>query len=1179
MRALQAGTERVPEYRRDYRENFAGLWERVRPDIMRSQLSREGRPKAFQQFDPRPLPVLDVEMLPGGRFVPVQRHYAPEYGREDEVVLAQEGVEEVDEFPPRPWKGEGADPLAFVFGRRSARAMRGKGGWKEVLKELVPLLVMGGGKPFSRISLRPRGLIGGPEGMPRVLPPRPKELPPLTPEEEAALFEKAGAPMPKEVKPSKPKLEDILDEGELPPSINKSSLGYAIESKEGTRHFEHLQDAMDALGRQKHPNSPFYEEPLEDLGQHSLEARIMQRLRISRQEVQDTADDHGVSDADYETWLRNWAKNPDSIEPSKPEEVDVGPYDEAAFQEKYPGSKPGQEPKELDPMEDLSMRLFGKPSKDLNQQESQKLWDEFHADPEGRFRDSLQHAERVELEAFEENLTDRHRDLEKQISEKLGGDIDETRWHWDATLKAMTPEEYEQHLLDKLNEIEGVKQAYESYDLNAGEEWKAGENLAEDRRVEDLAREKYGMGPPRHRPDAGPLPPEERAALEPTDEELTPGGLKEAIKRRGPEGAGGTTPVQPPPKGGAPGGEQQYPKLSGSAEKIMRRNLKKLGWTDDQIDNQAASVEGLHIGLLKSGGAKEQAIIDALKQKGLDATLNSFTEAARELRNKGDTAGLNELINNWHDKLLDLPDKKLIIEAEGLAPGEAEQINKAIQGAKKPKITQGFKNWNETHWEKEAGMDPEHVNDLRDVATKNNMTAEQYHQLLDASAGKGPPVWLGPGEPPADLAHLFKPGTTIEKGSGDFGQWFKKTYGAEPQNVPPDAFEGTASHEDWMAYLKSLQPAPGSEYNWLFNPEKPSTDPFPYKTPPHLEGTQEGLPPGAEEGYPPWWLFQRGTAQVPNTDSVPAMLTPGEAVLNRYAAEMFGRGKIRALNQLGSWIERMRYFGAVGKQLSRPSERGYNRGTEKVKGGKKMRKRERFMPMRNCQSGSSMVRPIGYVSPEQEDPKWQQVQFQGGLNLADIAKLKEGSRQKGISSQTVSDIMRLLGSLGKAYGGGAGAGDYFGSGYGAMGAAQSQLGGVPLSWSPVAGYQGGDDFVEPDDLFDPNDPAVIAGFRPGVNVITAGRQHPPGFFNPRRFGGDYGGGGGFAGFGPFGGGYGRLPIMGNPISGPTMRNTFWSNANTGGLGYAPLAIPPGGWTPDTIFNVSTARHSIRPKPF
>lgn len=51
--------------------------------------------------------------------------------------------------------------------------------------------------------------------------------------------------------------------------------------------------------------------------------------------------------------------------------------------------------------------------------------------------------------------------------------------------------------------------------------------------------------------------------------------------------------------------------------------------------------------------------------------------------------------------------------------------------------------------------------------------------------------------------------------------------------------------------------------------------------------------------------MKKGTARVPGkgngkTDTVPAMLAPGEAVLNKAAADGMGRGLISALNKMGA---------------------------------------------------------------------------------------------------------------------------------------------------------------------------------------------------------------------------------------------------------------------------------------
>lgn len=95
----------------------------------------------------------------------------------------------------------------------------------------------------------------------------------------------------------------------------------------------------------------------------------------------------------------------------------------------------------------------------------------------------------------------------------------------------------------------------------------------------------------------------------------------------------------------------------------------------------------------------------------------------------------------------------------------------------------------------------------------------------------------------------------------------------------------------------------------------------------NLPPTTSGLPavsaptvPSLEVGMPRWGLsreavtgpdqrdrfrFAKGTARVPGkgsgkVDTVPAKLAPGEAVLNRAAADMTGRGLIAALNKLGA---------------------------------------------------------------------------------------------------------------------------------------------------------------------------------------------------------------------------------------------------------------------------------------
>jgi hypothetical protein len=57
---------------------------------------------------------------------------------------------------------------------------------------------------------------------------------------------------------------------------------------------------------------------------------------------------------------------------------------------------------------------------------------------------------------------------------------------------------------------------------------------------------------------------------------------------------------------------------------------------------------------------------------------------------------------------------------------------------------------------------------------------------------------------------------------------------------------------------------------------------------------------GVAKGFGPRHAENAQEGGMPNTDTVPAMLTPREAVLNRNAAEMAGRGNIEQLNQEGN---------------------------------------------------------------------------------------------------------------------------------------------------------------------------------------------------------------------------------------------------------------------------------------
>lgn len=93
-------------------------------------------------------------------------------------------------------------------------------------------------------------------------------------------------------------------------------------------------------------------------------------------------------------------------------------------------------------------------------------------------------------------------------------------------------------------------------------------------------------------------------------------------------------------------------------------------------------------------------------------------------------------------------------------------------------------------------------------------------------------------------------------------------------------------------------------------------------------------------GTLPAFGFSKGTKKVPGSgtgDTVPAMLSPGEAVINKEGAEHIGRGAIEAINAVGL-IKRALGAGEGGAapQLQADGEsgstgvRGYAKGTSKV---------------------------------------------------------------------------------------------------------------------------------------------------------------------------------------------------------------------------------------------------------
>jgi len=129
-------------------------------------------------------------------------------------------------------------------------------------------------------------------------------------------------------------------------------------------------------------------------------------------------------------------------------------------------------------------------------------------------------------------------------------------------------------------------------------------------------------------------------------------------------------------------------------------------------------------------------------------------------------------------------------------------------------------------------------------------------------------------------------------------------------------------------------------------------------------GSGDVFDPG-DQIRPETVMAQRGSANVPDTDTVPAMLTPGEAVLNRDAAETFGRSRIRALNNFGNWVARMRNFRRLGPQLGARAAKRFQKGSDDV-----MTMREAYDPRRKGSmldvGPPSQDRPSGYERLMQE---------------------------------------------------------------------------------------------------------------------------------------------------------------------------------------------------------------------
>lgn len=321
------------------------------------------------------------------------------------------------------------------------------------------------------------------------------------------------------------------------------------------------------------------------------------------------------------------------------------------------------------------------------------------------------------------------------------------------------------------------------------------------------------------------------------------------------------------------------------------------------------------------------------------------------------------------------------------------------------------------------------------------------------------------------------------------------------------------------------------------------------------------------------------------TDTVPAMLTPGEAVLTPPAAEAIGRGNIRALNEASN--KGLLNSKPIHKQAAPHMMAGGGQSgrAQSPPAGRK-RRNEPFMPQM-LQHGTEELHPIGYVSPEMVDPVWQDVQLKGGLSLDELQRLKQATQKKGSNAQDVSSVLSVLNQSGIFNRGT----PYYGAGSNvsqALGPAMEQ------AW---AGYQGGTEWVDPPELNLPEGgppsttasggyPSNVPPYDLGMYPTPIANNPPPGMdvgsnvpwgpesgpgWKVRAFMANRGGLGPQSGGDPRGGGEGGFPgPFGVPGGGgPNV------NPQTGGIGgqggsFFGGRSNPAMWLPGSTFNLGAS---------
>jgi hypothetical protein len=261
---------------------------------------------------------------------------------------------------------------------------------------------------------------------------------------------------------------------------------------------------------------------------------------------------------------------------------------------------------------------------------------------------------------------------------------------------------------------------------------------------------------------------------------------------------------------------------------------------------------------------------DALKEPGSDQHLPEFTEADyQEVQDAmaGYKSPHNELTpETWHPKWEDLPDdvKREYPNPDIMTETDWAKIKEHLDQPPEQKYT---------HWLGEPVPKKPGSDSFGDMTSEDKADLQKFH---DDMAKKFPPDKIQndepPEEPPFDWKNTPPAPKNWPKNWGDLPpdqqQFFRERWNWQPPEGFAKGTKGVRQPRKFRGYppVRKVGVAKG------FGPR-------------HSENVKEGEMPDL-------------TAT--NTDTVPAMLTPREAVLNRNAAELAGRPEIEALNKQGN---------------------------------------------------------------------------------------------------------------------------------------------------------------------------------------------------------------------------------------------------------------------------------------